>query len=56
MGLRVKTNVAALQAQRQLGKSTDALNNSSTKLASGQRINKAADDAAGLAISENLRA
>jgi len=56
MGLRIRTNVAALIAQRQLGLSTDALGASSTKLSSGSRINKAADDAAGLAVSENMRA
>jgi flagellin len=56
MGLRIRTNVASLNAQRRLGMSTDALNSSGNKLASGERINKAADDAAGLAISENLRA
>lgn len=56
MGLRIRTNVASLNAQRRLGMSTDGLNESGNKLASGERINKAADDAAGLAISENLRA
>jgi len=56
MGLRIRTNVASLNAQRRLGQSTDALGESGNKLASGERINKAADDAAGLAISENLRA
>ena len=56
MGLRIRTNVAALNAQRRLGESTDAVSNSMSKIASGERINKAADDAAGLAISENLRA
>lgn len=56
MGLRIRTNVASLNAQRRLGNTTDSLGNSMNKLASGQRINKAADDAAGLAISENLRA
>ena len=56
MGLRIRTNIASLNAQRRLGNSTDALQNSASKLASGERINKAADDAAGLAISENLRA
>lgn len=56
MGLRIRTNVASLNAQRRLGSSTDAVTNSGNKLASGERINKAADDAAGLAISENLRA
>lgn len=56
MGLRIRTNVASLNAQRRMGISTEALTNSGGKLASGERINKAADDAAGLAISENLRA
>ena len=56
MGLRIRTNVASLNAQRKLGESTEALGNSMNKLASGKRINKAADDAAGLAVSENLRA
>jgi flagellin len=56
MGLRIRTNVASLNAQRRLGQSTDALGESGNKLASGERINKASDDAAGLAISENLRA
>ncbi len=56
MGLRIRTNVASLNAQRRLGMATDSLENSGNKLASGERINKAADDAAGLAISENLRA
>lgn len=56
MGLRIRTNIASLNAQRRLGQSTDAMNESGNKLASGLRINKSADDAAGLAISENLRA
>lgn len=56
MGLRIRTNVSSLNAQRRLGMATDALNDSGNKLASGERINKSADDAAGLAISENLRA
>lgn len=56
MGLRIKTNIASINAQRRLGISTEQLANSGNKLASGERINKAADDAAGLAISENLRA
>jgi flagellin len=56
MGLRIKTNISSINAQRRLGVSTEALGNSGNKLASGERINKAADDAAGLAISENLRA
>ncbi len=56
MGLRIRTNVASLQAQRNLQNSSLGLEQNITKLASGYRINKAADDAAGLAISENLRA
>ncbi len=56
MGLRIKTNVASLTAQRQLGNNIGRLNNNLEKLSSGQRINKAADDAAGLALSENLKA
>ena len=56
MGLRIRTNIASVNAQRRLGISTEGMTNSGSKLASGERINKAADDAAGLAISENLRA
>lgn len=56
MGMRVTTNIAALNAQRNLAASQTQINNSFAKLASGSRINKAADDAAGLAISENLKA
>ncbi|NBX16836.1 MAG: flagellin FliC [Proteobacteria bacterium] len=55
MGLRIQTNVQSINAQRQLGLSTSRLNSHQEKLSSGFRINKAADDAAGLAISENLR-
>lgn len=55
MGLRIKTNVASLNAQRNMGLSTEATGENMAKLASGYRINKAADDAAGLAISENMR-
>lgn len=56
MGLRIQTNVQALTAQRNLVTSTEANNQSMERLASGYRINKAADDAAGLAISEKLKA
>jgi len=56
MGLRIRTNTASLNAQRRLELSTNEVKESSAKLASGSRINKSADDAAGLAISENLRA
>lgn len=54
MGLRINTNVAALNAQRVLGRSTNDLNRSLERLASGLRINRARDDAAGLAIAEGF--
>ncbi|MBT3583844.1 MAG: flagellin FliC, partial [Halobacteriovoraceae bacterium] len=56
MGLRINTNVASLNAQRNLRGTRLGLNKSLEKLSSGQRINRAGDDAAGLAISENLKA
>lgn len=55
MGLRINTNVAALNATRVLRQSTLSLNKSLERLSSGLRINRAADDAAGLAISESFR-
>lgn len=56
MGLRIATNVASLNAQRHMGVNNLNLNRAFERLSSGNRINKAADDAAGLAISENLKA
>ena len=56
MGLRIATNVQSLVAQRNLGASSSAQKSSLEKLASGTRINRASDDAAGLAISEKMRA
>jgi len=56
MGLRINTNVASLNAQRNLGSTRRGMNKSLERLSSGQRINRAGDDAAGLAISENLKA
>jgi flagellin len=56
MGMRVTTNVAAINAQRNLVNSQLNMRDSFAKLSSGSRINKAADDAAGLAISEGLKA
>jgi flagellin len=56
MGLRVGTNVSSLAAQRSLGVSTRKQESSLAKLASGSRITKSADDSAGLAISEKLKA
>ena len=55
MGLVINTNVPSLLAQRKLNFNTKSLNKSLEKLASGYRINRAADDAAGLGISETLR-
>ncbi|HAG91739.1 MAG TPA: flagellin FliC [Bdellovibrionales bacterium] len=55
MGMRVSTNIAAINAQRNLSGSQSNIQSSLAKLSSGSRINKAADDAAGLAISENLK-
>jgi flagellin len=55
MGLRINTNIAALNAARTLSRSTQALNGSLQRLSSGLRINSAADDAAGLAIAEGFR-
>ena len=54
-GFRVSTNISTINAQRNLTKKPININSSLNKLASGNRINKAADDAARLAISENLR-
>ncbi len=56
MGLRINTNVQALAAQRNLGVSNLKQQSSLEKMASGTRISKAADDSAGLAISEKMRA
>jgi len=54
--LRIGSNINSLTAQRRLSDATDRLASISEKLASGQRINRASDDAAGLAISSSLRA
>lgn len=56
MGLRIATNTTALNAQRQLANTRGSLDKALERLASGSRINHAGDDAAGLAISENLKA
>lgn len=55
MGLRIQTNMASLSAQKVLGKQQARAEHASQALASGSRIVKAGDDAAGLAISENIR-
>jgi flagellin len=56
MSLSVQTNIEAFDAHRNLVNTANQLSNSMQKLSSGYRINKAADDAAGLAISEKLSA
>ncbi|MCK5557847.1 MAG: flagellin FliC, partial [Candidatus Hydrogenedentes bacterium] len=55
MGLRINTNVPALNATRQLNRTMLRLSKSLERLSSGLRINRAADDAAGLAIAEGFR-
>lgn len=55
MALRISTNVASLNAQGNLRRTNLGMERSLARLSSGYRINQAADDAAGLAISENLR-
>jgi flagellin len=56
MGFRINTNVASLQTQNSLNKVNRESQESFSKLSSGSRITKAADDAAGLGISEKLKA
>lgn len=56
MGLRIATNVTSLTSQRHLRSTRELLDRSLERLSSGYRINRAGDDAAGLAISEKLRA
>ena len=55
MGLRIQNNVEAFNTHRQLTATASAASKSMEKLSSGYRINRAADDAAGLAISEKMR-
>jgi flagellin len=56
MSLRIQNNIAAFDAERNLNATSNRLQQSMARLSSGYRINTAADDAAGLAISEKLRA
>ena len=56
MSLRIQNNIEAFNAHRQLEGTSARMSKSMERLASGFRINRAADDAAGLAISEKLRA
>jgi flagellin len=53
MGIQINTNVQSMNAQRLLGNNTKMLGKSLEKLASGYRINRASDDAAGLQISDS---
>ena len=55
MGLRIQNNVEAFNAHRQLTGTASKAAKAMEKLASGYRVNRAADDAAGLAISEKMR-
>jgi len=55
VSLSVNTNIAAMNAYRHLSETNDSMSKSLERLSSGYRINKASDDAAGLAISEGLR-
>ncbi len=56
MGFRIQNNIEALNAQRNLSISSAGMSKSLQRLSSGYRINSAADDAAGLAISQQFRA
>src|SRR4051794_30127531 len=55
MGMRITTNVASINAQRNMAASQREIGKSYAQLSSGSRITKAADDAAGLSISEGLK-
>ncbi|MDX6685301.1 MAG: flagellin, partial [Baekduia sp.] len=55
MSLRITQNIEALNAARHLQNSSSSISKSMEKLSSGYRINRAADDAAGLGISESMR-
>src|ERR1044071_5560970 len=55
MPVTIQTNISSLETQRYLAKTQSALTKNFTKLSSGFRINTAADDAAGLAISERMK-
>ena len=56
MGINIRTNIESIRAQRDLSATTDKLRQSYSRLSSGLRIVRAADDAAGLSIAEQLRA
>ena len=54
MGMVVRTNIMGINANRQLGMNNNQVSKSLEKLSSGYRINRAGDDASGLAISEKM--
>jgi flagellin len=54
MAMTINTNIASINAQRNLGLSGSSLSTSMQRLSSGLRVNSAKDDAAGLAISERM--
>jgi flagellin len=54
--ITINSNIASLKAQRTLSQSSDSLSRTFERLSSGQRINRASDDAAGLAIADSLKA
>ena len=56
VGMRINTNIASMMAQRTLSGNRQTLDKSTERLSSGSRINRAADDAAGLAIGDTMRA
>ena len=56
MALTIATNIESLEVRRNLAHSMEDIGKSYERLSSGQRINRAGDDAAGLSIAENLRA
>ena len=55
MAVNLGSNISSLRSQRMLSLSSEKLSSTFERLSSGQRINKASDDAAGLAIADNLR-
>ena len=55
MAISINSNLASVRGQRMMGSASEQLNRTYERLSSGQRINRAADDAAGLAIAESLR-
>ncbi len=55
MPISINTNIASLRGQRFLNNTSDSLSNTYSRLSSGKRINRASDDAAGLAIADSLR-